>query len=83
MTTERDNHISRTKINLGFGEVTITIHDRLQRDNKTQPSRIFVDNPNRTRLTLQCLTGLEIETPATIYPTTKNSQLPTTVISQT
>ena len=43
----------------------------------------FADNPDQVHLTLQCLTGLETETRATIYPTTRNSQLPTTVTSQT
>ena len=83
MTTERDHNISRTKINLGIGEVTITIHGCLQRHDKIHPLRIFADNSDQVRLTLQCLPGLEIETRATIYPTTRNSQLPTMVTSQT
>ena len=29
MTTERNDRISRTKINLEIGEVTMTIHDRI------------------------------------------------------
>ena len=83
MTTERDHNISRTKINPGIGEVTITIPDRLQRHDKIHPSRISVNNPDQIRLILQCLTSLEIETRATIYPTTGKSQLPTTETSQT
>ena len=46
MTTVRDHKISQTKVNLGIGEVTITIHDRLQRHDKIHPSRISVDNPD-------------------------------------
>ena len=45
--------------------------------------RISATNPDQIRLTLQCLTGLEMETWATIYPTTRNFQLPTTVTNQT
>ena len=83
MTTERDQNISGTKIDLGIGEVTITIHDRLQGQDRISLSRIFTDNPDQAHLILHCLTGLEIEARATIYPTTRNSQLPITVISQT
>ena len=83
MTIERDHNISRTKINLGNGDVTITIPDRLQRHDMIHPSRIFADNPDQTRLILQCSTGLGIKTRVTKYLTTRNSQLPTTVISQT
>ena len=83
MNTEQTHHISRTKINLGIGEVTITIPDHLQRHDKIPPSQISADSPDQIRLTLQCLTGLEIETRVTIYLTTRNSQLPTTVTSQT
>ena len=83
MTTERDQNISRIKINIGNGEVTIITHDRLQRHDKIHLLRILVDNPDQIHLTLQCLTDFEVETRATIYPTTRNSQLPTTVTSQT
>ena len=82
MTTERDHKISRTNINLGIGEVTITYADR-QRHDKIHPSRIFAYNFDQIRLILQCLTSLGIETRVTIYLTTRNSQLPTTVTSQT
>ena len=46
-TTVRYHHSSRTKINLGIGEVTITTPDRLQRHDKIYPSRISVDNLDR------------------------------------
>ena len=82
MNTEQTHHTSRTKINLGNGEVAITNLNRLQRHDKIPPSQISADNPDQIRLTLQCLTGLEIETRATIHPTTRNSQLPTTETSQ-
>ena len=83
MTTERDHHTSQTKTNPGTVEVIITIRDRLQRHDKIHLLRILVDIPDQIRLTLQCLTGLGIETPVTRYLTTKNSQLPTMAISQT
>ena len=83
MNTEQAHHTSRTKINLGIGEVTKTIPDCLQRRDNIPPSEISADNPDQIRLTLQCLTGLGTETRATIYLTTRNSQLPTTVTSQT
>ena len=83
MTRERDHNISRISINIGVGEVTITIHDHLQRHDEIHPSRIFGDNPDQIHLILQFLTGLEIEIRATINPSTRNSQLPTMVISQT
>ena len=41
---------------------TITIHDRLQSHDKIPLSQISVGNLDQNRLTLQCLTGLEIET---------------------
>ena len=83
MTTERDHHTSQTKTNPGIGEVMKTIRDRLQCHDKIHPSGISAINPDQNRLTFQCSTGLEIDTPATIYPTTRNSQLPTTVTNQT
>ena len=83
MTTERDHRTSQTRTNLEIGEVTMTIHDRLQRRDKNHTSRISTINPDQIRLTLQCLTGLEIENRATLYPTKTNSQLPTTVTNQT
>ena len=61
----------------------MTIHDQLQRRDKNHPSRFSTINPDQIRLTFQCLTGLEIEIRATIYPTTRKSQLPTTVTNQT
>ena len=83
MTTERDPHTSQTKTKPGIGEVTITIRDRLQRHDKIHLLRILVDNLDQIRLTPQCLTDLQIGTRVTIYPTKTNSQLLTTVISQT
>ena len=83
MIKKQDHQTSQTKTNPEIGEVTIAIHSRLQRHDKIHPSRIFADNPGQIHLTLQYLTGLEIETPATIYPTIRCLQLPTTVTSQT
>ena len=84
MTTEQDHHFGRIKINLGIGEVTKTINDRLQRQDKIPLSQISADNPDQNRLTLPCLTvtGLDIKTRATIHPMTRNSQLPTMITSQ-
>ena len=56
--------------------------DCLQRYNNIHPSRIIADNRDQIRLIPQCFTGLGIETQVTIYPTTRNSRLPTTVSSQ-
>ena len=81
MSTERDHRTSQTRTNLEIGEVTMPIHDHLQRRDKNR--RISAINPDQIRLTLQSLTGLEIETRATIYPTTRTSQLPTTATNQT
>ena len=83
MNTEKTHHTGRTKINPGIEEVTITIRDRLQHHNKIPPSQIFADSPGQIHITHQCLIGLEAETRATIYPMTRNSQLPTMVTSQT
>ena len=83
MTTERDHHISRTKIHLRIGEATIIIHDRLQHHDKIQFLRTREDNPDQTCLILQCLTDLETETQAIIYPTTRSFQPPRMGISQT
>ena len=83
MSTQQTHHNSRTKINLEIGEVTTAILDRLQPHGKIPLSQISADNPDQTRRILQCLTGLEIETPVKIYLTTKNSQHPTIVTSQT
>ena len=82
MSTERDHSTSQTRTNLEIGEITMNIHNHLQRRDKNHPSRISAINLDQIRVTLQCLTGLEIETRATIYPTTRNSQLPTTVTNQ-
>ena len=80
---KQDHYSSQTMTNLGTGEVTITIHDCLQRRDKFHLSRISETNPDQIHLTLQYLTSLENETRATIYPTTRTSKLPTTVTSQT
>ena len=83
MIPKQDCHTSQTKTNIGTGELTVTFHDFLQRRDKIHLSLISAINPDQIHLILQCLTGLEIETRATIYLTTKNSQFPTTVTSQT
>ena len=83
MTTERDHHTSQTKTNPGFGEVIIPIRGRLQCHDKIHPSRILAINPDQIRLILQYSTDLGIRTRVTIYPTKRNSQLLTTVTSQT
>ena len=82
-TTERDHSISQTKTNPRSGEVTITIHDRLQPHDESPHWQSSADNPDQIRLTLQCLTGLESETRATIYNTIRSSQLTKTETSQT
>ena len=81
--TEQTHHTSQTKTNPGIGEVTMTIHDRLQRRDKNHPPRISAINPDQIRLILQYSTDLGIEARVTIYLTTRNSQLPTMAISQT
>ena len=83
MISKQDHHTSQTKTNPENGEVIITIHENLQRHEKIHPSLISADNLDQTHLKLQCLIGLEIGTRGTIYPTTRNFQLPTTVTSQT
>ena len=81
MTTERDHHTSQTKTNPGIGEVILTIRDCLQCQDKIHPPRILAINPDQIRL--QYSTDLGIRTRITIYPTKRNSQLLTTVTSQT
>ena len=83
MTTVRDHNISRTKVNLGIGEVTITIHGRLQRHDKIHPSRISVDNPDRIHLIIRCLIVSETKIRTKIHLTKKSSRPPTMGISQT
>ena len=83
MTTERDHHTSQSKINPGIGDVTITIHDRLQRHDKIHPSRISVDNPDRIHLIIQCLIVSEAKIRAKTYLTKKSSRPPMMGISQT
>ena len=83
MTTEREPHTSQATTNPGIGEVTITIRDCLQCHDKIHPSRILAIDPNQIRLILQYSTDLGIRTRITIYPTERNSQLLTTVTSQT
>ena len=83
MTTEQTHHTNQSKTNPRIWEVTITIHDRLQPHDNIPFSQICADNLNQIRLILQFLTGLEVETRVTIYLTTRNSQLPTTVTSLT
>ena len=83
MITKQDHNTSQTKTNPEIGEVVVTIHDRLQSHDNYHASQISANSLDQIHLTLQCLTGLEIETRATIYPTTRKSQLPTTVTRQT
>ena len=84
MTTERDHHTSQTKTNPEIGEIIIiTIRDRLQCPDKIHPSRIIVINPDQICLILQYSIDLGIRTRVTIYITKRNSQLLTTVTSQT
>ena len=83
MSTERDHRTSQTRTNLKIGEVTMTIHNRLQRRDKNRLPWTSAINPDQVRLSFLCLTGLQIKTRATIYPTTRISQLPTTVTNQT
>ena len=83
MTTERDHDTSQTKTNSGIWEVIITFRDRLQCHDKVHPSRIIVINPDQIRLILQYSTDLGIRTLVTMYLTKGNSQLLTTVTSQT
>ena len=82
MTTERDHHTSQTKTNPGTEEV-ITIRGRLHCHDKIDPSRILAINRDQICLILQYSTDLGIRTRITIYPTKRNSQLLTTVTSQT
>ena len=74
---------SQAKTNPGTGEVTITIHDRLQRQDKIHPSRISAVNPGQNHLTVQFLTDLGTVSRAKTYQMTRNSQLPMMDISQT
>ena len=83
MITTHDQLPSQNKINPGIGKRTITIHDCLQRRDKTPPSRIPADNPDQIQLILQCLTDLETKTRASIYTTTRNYQPLVMDISQT
>ena len=53
MTTEQDHHISRTKTNIGIGEVTITIHNLLLHRDQIHPLRISIDNSDQIHLTPQ------------------------------
>ena len=67
MTTKQDRNTSQTKTNSKIGEVPITIHDQdSTRHDKINPSQNFADKLDQIHLTLQYLTGLEIETRATI-----------------
>ena len=54
MRTERDHRTSQTRTNLEIGELTMTIHDHLQRGHKNHHSRISAINRDQIRLTLQC-----------------------------
>ena len=82
MSIELDHRTRQTRTNLEFGEASMTIHDRLQRRHKNHPSRISAINPDQIRLVLQYSTDLGIETRVTLYLTTRNSKLPTTVTNQ-
>ena len=82
MNAKQDYHTSQTKTKPGFGEVRITIHDRLQPHDEIHVLRTPADNPDQSHLIFQCLTGLDIETRATIDPTTRNFLPPMMGISQ-
>ena len=81
--TEQPPHSSQTKANPGIGEVTMNNYDRFQCRDKNHPSRISAIKPDQIRLILQYSIDLGIGTRVTIYPTKRNSQLLTTVTSQT
>ena len=66
MITKQDHHTSQTKTTPETGEVTITIHDRLQRHDKIHLSRIPADNPDLTHLIIQGLIDLEAKIGAEI-----------------
>ena len=46
MNPKQDHHTSQTRTNPGTAELAITIHDRLQRQDKIHPSRISAVNPD-------------------------------------
>ena len=73
MITKQDHHTRQTKTSLGFGEVTLTIHDRPQRRDKFNPLRISAVNPDQIHLILQGLPKLEIKTRTKLYHTTRNA----------
>ena len=73
-TTKQDHHTSQTEVNLGIGAVSVTIHNRLQSQDKTHPSRVPTDNPDQFHLILQCLTDLEAKIRTRIYPTSRSSR---------
>ena len=54
MITQQGHQTSRTKMNLGIGEVIITIHDRLQRHDQTHSSRISAENSDQIHLIFRC-----------------------------
>ena len=83
MIGKQDHHTSQTKTNPGTGEVTITIHNCLQRRDKLHLSRFSAVNPDQFHLIPQCLTDLEAKIRTKLYPTTRSSQPPLMVISQT
>ena len=62
MSTELDHSTSQIRTNLENAEVTMTIHDGLQRRDKNHPSRSTAINPDQIRLIFQYSTGLGIET---------------------
>ena len=85
MTTEWDHHISRTKMNLGFGEVTKTIRDGLPPQDKIHLSKTSADNPDQIHLDLQCLTVFGNRDPSNNkpydkkFPTSNNGNQPNIV----
>ena len=58
MSTGLHHRTSQIRTNLEIGEVTMVIHDRLQRQDKNPSSRTFAINPDQTRLISQYSTGL-------------------------
>ena len=77
------SHTHQTEVNLGIGAVTVTLQDRLQRQDKTHPSQISADNANPVHLILQRSTVLENQIRTKINLTRRSLRPPITVISQT
>ena len=59
MTTGQDHHTNQAEVNLEAGEVTIIIHNCVQRRDQTHLSLISADKPDQIHLSVQSLTHLE------------------------